>query len=208
MADICGSWEEILSALCNRNCHSALGPDGVSISYLKNDLCVQFMHSFFNTCLQHGKVPSQWLPSIIQPIPKSCGGSLEPGDYRGTSIQSSVMKILCSILNNRISDYLECNQLLAEEQNGFRKGRSCQDHVFTLNTILEGRKSIGKSTFTCFGFPLSVFSCLFDACVTPICTYSAHIWAHRKKQPLNPHFVWLHCTSITCPCKCFSLPHF
>ena len=24
----------------------------------------------------------------------------------------------------------------------------------------------------------------------------------------NPHFVWLQCTSITCPCKCFSLPHF
>ena len=38
---------------------------------------------------------------------------------------------------------------------------------------------------TAHGFPLSVFSCLFDACVTPICTYSAHIWAHRKKQPLE-----------------------
>ena len=38
---------------------------------------------------------------------------------------------------------------------------------------------------TAHGFPLSVFSRLFDACVTPICTYSAHIWAHRKKQPLE-----------------------
>ena len=97
--------EEILSALSNRNCHSALGPDDVNISYLKNDLCVQFMLSFFNTCLQHGKVPSQWLQSIIQPIPKSSGRSLEPGDYRCISIQSSVMKILCSILNTRLSDY-------------------------------------------------------------------------------------------------------
>jgi len=60
------------------------------------------------------------------------------------------MKILCSILNTRLSDHLECNQLLAEEQNGFRKGRSCQDHIFTLNTILEGKKSIGKCTFACF----------------------------------------------------------
>ena len=107
----------------------------------------------FSSCtpfVTQWKVPSQWLQSIIQPIPKSGGRSLEPGDYRGISIQSSVMKILCSILNNRLSDYLECNQLLAEEQNGFRKGRSCQDHIFTLNTILEGRKSIGKSTFACF----------------------------------------------------------
>ena len=46
--------------------------------------------------------------------------SSEPGDYRGISIQSSVMKILCSILliNTQLS-------LLADEQNGFRKGRSC-----------------------------------------------------------------------------------
>lgn len=28
---------------------------------------------------------------------------------------------------------------------------------------------------TAHGFPLSVFSHLFDACVIPICTYSAHI---------------------------------
>ena len=38
---------------------------------------------------------------------------------------------------------------------------------------------------TAHGFPLSVFSRLFDACVIPVCTYSAHIWAHRKKQPLG-----------------------
>jgi len=49
------------------------------------------MHSFFNTCLQHGKVPGQWLQSIIQLIPKSNGSSLEPGDWRGISIQSSVL---------------------------------------------------------------------------------------------------------------------
>ena len=141
--------DEILSALSNRNSHSALGPDGISISFLKNDLCIEFMHSTFNTCLQHGKVPGQWIRSIIQPIPRSNGSSLEPRDYRGISIQSSVMKILCSIINIHLSNYLECNQLLVEEQNGFCKGRCCQDHIFTLNTILEGKKSIGKCTYFC-----------------------------------------------------------
>ena len=60
------------------------------------------------------------------------------------------MKVFCSILNNRLCDYLESNDLLAEEQNGFHKGRSCQDHIFTLNTVLDGRKVLRQSTFACF----------------------------------------------------------
>ena len=50
-------------------------------------------------------------------------------------------------MNNRLCDYLESNDLLAEEQNGFRKGRSCQDHIFTLNTVLD---VLRQSTFACF----------------------------------------------------------
>ena len=60
------------------------------------------------------------------------------------------MKVFCSVLNNRLCDYLESNDLLAVEQNGFRKGHSCQDHILMLNTILDGRKALRCSTFTCF----------------------------------------------------------
>ncbi len=41
--------------------------------------------------------------------------------YRGISLQSVVMGVFCSILNARLGEYLEENQLLVEEQNGFRK---------------------------------------------------------------------------------------
>ena len=76
-------------------------------------------------------------------IPKAGANPLCPADYRGISLQSIVMKVFCSILNNRLCDYLESNDLLAKEQNSFRKGRSCQDHIFTLNTILAGRRHRG-----------------------------------------------------------------
>ena len=108
------------------------------------------MLSFFNQCLLLGEIPSPWSQSVIQPIPKAGGNPLCPADYRGISLQSVVMKVFCSVLNNRLCDYLETNGLLAEEQNGFRKGRSCQDHIFTLNTILDGRKALRHNTFTCF----------------------------------------------------------
>ena len=130
--------------------NSAPGPDNILASFLKNDSCIGFMLSFFNQCLLLGQIPSLWSQSVIQPIPKAGGNPLCPADYRGISLQSIVMKVFCSVLNNRLCDYLESNDLLAEEQNGFRKGRSCQDHIFTLNTILDGRKALRRSTFTCF----------------------------------------------------------
>lgn len=42
--------------------------------------------------------------------------------------------------------YLEDNNLLVDEQNGFRRERSCADHVFTLNSIIQNR----KETFVAF----------------------------------------------------------
>ena len=34
-----------------------------------------------------------------------------------------------------LSKYLESNNLLTEEQNGFRQGRSCQDHILVLHNL-------------------------------------------------------------------------
>ena len=42
------------------------------------------------------------------------------------------------------------NNILAEEQNGFRAGRSCIDHIFVMCTVLRNRKALGKETFLCF----------------------------------------------------------
>ena len=114
--------DELMSALGRTKSNSAPGPDKIVASFLKNE---NLMLSFFSRCFLLGKIPSTWLQSIVQPIPKPGGDPMNPGDYMGICLQSTVMKVFCSILNSRLSDYLECNTLLAEEQNGFRKARSC-----------------------------------------------------------------------------------
>ena len=50
-------------------------------------------------------------------------------------------KIYSSVLNNRLLAYLENQELLVDEQNGFRKNRSCLDHVFTLNSVTQNTNS-------------------------------------------------------------------
>ena len=67
-------------------------------------------------------------------------------NYRGISLLSVVAKVFSSILNNRLTDYLENNDILVEEQNGFRKNRSYEDHVLTLNSVIQNR----NSTFVTF----------------------------------------------------------
>ena len=69
---------------------------------------------------------------------------------RCITIVCCVAKIYSAILNKRLQKYLETNNILAEEQNGFRVGRSCIDHIFVMCTVLRNRKMLGKETFLCF----------------------------------------------------------
>ena len=53
-------------------------------------------------------------------------------------------------MNKRLQTYLESNNILVREQNGFRASRSCIDHIFVLVTVLRNRKQLGKQTFLAF----------------------------------------------------------
>ena len=141
------SIQEIEFALNKINSNSAPGPDELRVGYIDNPLCASFL---FNTCLTMGVAPLPWLCSFIKPIFKPGGNSLDPSDYRGISLQSVVPKILCSVMNTRLCEHLEINDLLAEEQNGFRSGRSCQDHIFSLHTLVHNGKLIGLDTHAVF----------------------------------------------------------
>ena len=50
----------------------------------------------------------------------------------------------------RLGDYCERSGCLVDEQNGFRAGRSCQDHIYTLSSIIRNRKSENKDTYCAF----------------------------------------------------------
>ena len=56
----------------------------------------------------------------------------------------------CDVLNRRLSHWAESNNLLSEEQNGFRKGRSCIEHIYTLTTLVKHRLKSKKGLFACF----------------------------------------------------------
>ena len=59
-------------------------------------------------------------------------------------------KVYAQILNARLEKWVETNNILCDEQNGFRKERSCLDHIYLLHSILSNRKLSKKDTFVCF----------------------------------------------------------
>ena len=96
-----------------------------------------------------GRVPSEWSKGIIKPLPK--GEDLRnPLNYRPITIISIPCKIYANLLNRRLLKWLESNELLADEQNGFRRDRSCQDHIYALNSLIYNRKLNKKDTYACF----------------------------------------------------------
>ncbi len=88
---------------------------------LKNDISARALTCLFNHCLMGKVVPSTWVRGIINPIPNSASSNLRvPLNFRGISLLSVVSKLYTGLLSSRIGDILETNNLLANEQNGFR----------------------------------------------------------------------------------------
>ena len=55
-----------------------------------------------------------------------------------------------SLLSNKILSYCELCNILVDEQNCFKKNRSCKDHIFNLSSIIRDRLNNGKPTFAAF----------------------------------------------------------
>ena len=117
---------------------------------LKNQNAKVLLHRFFNVCFKSGLNPSDWDYNDIKPVPKPEKDQRDPLQNRCISILCCVAKVYSSILNRRLQIYLENNNILADEQNGFRASRSCIDHIFVLVTVLRNRKQLGKDTFLAF----------------------------------------------------------
>ena len=108
------------------------------------------LYRFFNVCFKSGLNPSDWDYNDIKPVPKPDKDQRDPLQNRCISILCCVAKVYSSILNRRLQIYLENNNILVDEQNGFRASRSCIDHIFVLVTVLRNRKQLGKDTFLAF----------------------------------------------------------
>lgn len=143
--------EEMRKIIEKLKLKKASGIDSIPNEILKHENLQSYLLLFFQSCLENGNIPSIWKQAMIKPIPKSATKDpLLPLNYRGISLISCISKLYSSIINARIVQFCDENDLIVEEQNGFRRGRSCDDHVFSLTSIIENRLNDNKNTFCAF----------------------------------------------------------
>ena len=66
---------------------------------------------------------------------------MDPGNYRPLTVPSNMLRILTLRMCGKMTKLVEENELLGEEQFGFRKGRSTADAVFILSTMFQKAKA-------------------------------------------------------------------
>ena len=85
---------------------------------------------------------------MLVPIYKK-GDVNNVNNYRGISLLNVLSKIVGKILNNRLVEWVESENLLFQEQKGFRRGQSTIDQVFILNTMIQKYLSKRRGRFYC-----------------------------------------------------------
>jgi hypothetical protein len=97
------------------------GHDGISNKLLKDsaDIIAYSLTLIFNTSINTGIFPNDFKTAIISPIHKA-GCKTECNNYRPISILSSVSKIFEKLITQQLETYLEKNEILVQQQAGFR----------------------------------------------------------------------------------------
>ena len=109
--------EEVRFAVMGAAKGKALGDDNIPVETLQNKVCIQYFVKLFNTCLNAGTIPDSWGKGIINPILKDVkADQREPLNYRGITITSAAYKVNCSILNYRLSNWIEVHNGICDEE--------------------------------------------------------------------------------------------
>ena len=144
--------EEFENSIFKAKKGKAVGMDAVNLELVIefHKLYPDFLPSLFNSILQAGIFPQSWSTALVVLIHKK-GCKSDLSNYRGISLLSSLAKIFCSILNERISTWAEENSILNDSQLGFRRGNRTSDALTILhNLINEYCHKKQKPIFGCF----------------------------------------------------------
>lgn len=117
----------------------AVGHDGIPSTVIKatKHTIIPLLVHIFNLSLSSGIFPDVFKTAIVHPIYK--GGDRDlVSNYRPISVLTTISKIFEKAINVRLIGFLTKFNILAENQYGFRAGKSTEDAVLELSsTIVE-----------------------------------------------------------------------
>jgi sorting nexin-29 len=106
----------------------------------------QYRLLYFLNLIWQGKTPpDSWQKAITVPLHTRKKRDIKKCEnYRRISLLNSGYKIYVNIIQNKLYEYYK--RKLGEEQNGFRRGRSCSNSYFSLKLIIEKHREFNIET--------------------------------------------------------------
>ena len=132
--------DEVREALKQVGCYKAPGLDGLPYElYLRmSHLFIPILTTLFNHWFEQGSIPRKMNRGMITLLKKDkrAGGKID--NFRPITLLNTELKILAKILSNRLQIVL--GSLIGPEQTCSVKGRSIQDNLHLIRTIIDGVK--------------------------------------------------------------------
>nr|KAG5713351.1 hypothetical protein BaRGS_024899 [Batillaria attramentaria] len=127
---------EITKAIKSLKSGKAAGADGIPPEALKTDIqtSTEMLHPLLRKIWEQERVPEDWKKGYLVKLPKK-GDLSSCNNWRGIMLLSIPGKVLTRIILERLKTALD--KTLRDEQAGFRKDRSCTDHIATMRIIIE-----------------------------------------------------------------------
>jgi hypothetical protein len=145
-----GEVYKIIKELPNKD---SFGWDGMSANVIKR-IAQEIgspLSNLINTSFREGKFPENMKRGDLIPIYKNKGDESDVANYRPIAMTSWVSKIIEKCFLMRMDEYFKENDLLANEQHGFRKGRSTVTALFEMCTkiyeLMENREKVNMHLY-------------------------------------------------------------
>lgn len=131
----------------------APGPDLITTTYIKNYtfLGYELLTKIFNECLKNGHYPSQWKTARAIPVHKTGKDPNDKKSYRPISLLTIFAKLIDKIINAKLTQHNEDNNIIPDNQFGFRRRHSTAHGLLFLyknaRAALDNKKSTGILSF-------------------------------------------------------------
>ena len=137
----CGiTWVEVEQIVKKLKNGKAAGLDQISHEMYKwgGPGMIDLLVSLFGKIWNAETVPKRWNENRVILLHK--GGQKSKKDlknYRPIDLMNTVVKTFCMVLNERMRKCFERNEVLSDEQNGFRIDRREEDNTFMVRELME-----------------------------------------------------------------------
>lgn len=113
-----------------------------------------------NACLKLSYFPDNWKIAKVIALKKPDKPERDPASYRPISLLSTLSKLLERVIQSRLSDHLDLNHIIPNQQHGFRKSYSTVTQLYRITTHIQENLDLKPSNST--GMVLADIKKAFD----------------------------------------------